>query len=174
MADSTPDRQTVIPPERKAAYYLGMALLGLGFLLFLSNFFTMGGSRITAPLGSPEWDKQFDQKFADHSRSMNTSMYRALGGMALIVAGGFLMRVGKVGLAGAGVVLDPQQARKDVEPWSRAVGGMMNDAVSEIDAVKNLQKPAEPPPPVVKVRCRRCQALNDEAARFCNQCAAGL
>jgi hypothetical protein len=61
-----------------------------------------------------------------------------------------------------------------VEPWSRAVGGMVNDAASEIDAVKNLQKPAEPPPPVVKVRCRRCQALNDESARFCNQCAVSL
>lgn len=165
---------TEISHERKTAYYLGMVLIGLGVLLFISNFFTMGGSRIDAPPGSPEWSKQFDQKFADHGRQMDNSMYRAIGGMALMVAGGFLMQVGKVGLAGAGVVLDPQQARKDVEPWSRAVGGMVQDAVSEIDAVKNLQKPAESPPPVVKVRCRRCQALNEEAARFCNQCAASL
>ncbi len=27
---------------------------------------------------------------------------------------------------------------------------------------------------VVKVRCRSCQALNDEAAKFCDQCGAGI
>ena len=43
-----------------------------------------------------------------------------------------------------------------------------------IAGFEKVQKPADPPPPVVKVRCRRCQALNDEAARFCNQCAASL
>ena len=171
----TPMPNTEISQNRKNAYYGGMVLTGLGFLLFISNFFVgfgeMSGPR--APVGTPEWNDQFDKKFENHGRQGQSMMVRALGGMALIVAGGFLMRVGKVGLAGAGVVLDPQQARKDVEPWSRAVGGMVNDAASEIDAVKNLQKPADPPP-VVKVRCRRCQALNDEAARFCNQCAASL
>lgn len=29
-------------------------------------------------------------------------------------------------------------------------------------------------PSVVKVRCRSCQSLNDEAAKFCNQCGAAL
>jgi hypothetical protein len=166
---------TEISPNRKTAYYGGMVLIGLGFLLFISNFFItageMGGPK--APLGSPEWNEQFDKKFENRGSDMQGMMFRALGGMALIAAGGFLMRIGAVGLAGAGVILDPQKARKDVEPWSRAVGGMVNDAVSEVDAVKNLQKPADPPP-VVKVRCRRCQALNDETSRFCNQCAASL
>ena len=27
---------------------------------------------------------------------------------------------------------------------------------------------------IIKVRCQRCQALNDESARFCNQCGAEL
>ena len=34
--------------------------------------------------------------------------------------------------------------------------------------------PAEPPEPVVKVRCRGCSALNDEHAKFCNQCGAAV
>ncbi|HUR52843.1 MAG TPA: hypothetical protein VMZ71_01845 [Gemmataceae bacterium] len=134
----------------------------------------MGEPENRPPLGSPEWHAQFDKRHEEHGRFGQGMMFRALGGMGLIVLGGFLTRIGAVGLAGSGVVLDPQKARKDVEPWSRAVGGIMNDAVSEIDAVKNAQKPAEPPPPVVKVRCRRCQALNDETAQYCNQCAASL
>jgi hypothetical protein len=169
---------TEISPERKAAYYGGMVLMGLGFLLFISNFFfvagKMGEPDKRPPLGSPEWHEQFDKRSAESGRFGQGMMFRALGGMGLIVLGGFLMRVGAAGLAGSGVVLDPQKARKDVEPWSRATGGIISDVVSEIDAVKNLQKPAEPPPPVVKVRCRRCQALNDEASRFCGQCAASL
>jgi hypothetical protein len=32
----------------------------------------------------------------------------------------------------------------------------------------------EPEAPEVKVRCRNCQALNDEDARFCGQCGASL
>ena len=169
---------TEISPERKAAYYGGMTLIGCGVLLFASNFFLLAGefgaSAPRAELGTPEWHKQFDAKM-ERGRGFGSGMiFRALGGMALMVAGSVLMRVGAVGLAGSGVILDPQKARKDVEPWSRAVGGMVNDAVSEVDAVKNLNKPPEPPPPIVKVRCRRCQALNDESAKFCNQCAASL
>jgi hypothetical protein len=69
-------------------------------------------------------------------------------------------------------VLDPEKAREDVEPWSRMAGGMIDDAVSEIEVAKKLGERADSPK--VKVRCRKCQALNDEEARFCNQCAAPL
>ena len=30
------------------------------------------------------------------------------------------------------------------------------------------------PQPQVKVRCRKCEALNDEAVRFCNRCGAAI
>jgi hypothetical protein len=38
------------------------------------------------------------------------------------------------------------------------------------------RRPAEPPKPgeVVRVRCRSCAALNDESAKFCNQCGNAL
>ncbi|HHY87500.1 MAG TPA: SHOCT domain-containing protein [Chloroflexi bacterium] len=99
-----------VSPDRKAAYYLGMGLMGIGFLVFLSNFFVAFGG------GFP---------------SMEGMMARALIGMGLIVFGAFLRSIGARGLAGSGVVLDPQQARRDVEPWSRMAGGMLQDAVEE-------------------------------------------
>lgn len=34
--------------------------------------------------------------------------------------------------------------------------------------------PAPPPAQVVKVRCMACQALNDEAARYCSACGKPL
>jgi hypothetical protein len=38
------------------------------------------------------------------------------------------------------------------------------------------QRPADRPPNegVIRVRCRSCQSLNDEQAKFCGQCGAGL
>lgn len=49
-----------IPSERKALYYLGMAFIGAGLLLFLSNFFIMFDSgsslpRNDIPMDDPKW-----------------------------------------------------------------------------------------------------------------------
>ena len=75
--------------------------------------------------------------------------------------------------AGSGVVLDPEKARKDVEPWSRMGGGVVQDALSEIEVVKKIEDRFDSPKPqVIKVRCRSCRMLNDETAKFCNQCGA--
>jgi rRNA maturation endonuclease Nob1 len=76
-------------------------------------------------------------------------------------------------------VLDPQRSRKDLEPWSRAAGGMTDDALDEIELAKKLGKKLDEPTaaaaePVVKVRCRGCSALNDEKAKFCSQCGAAM
>ena len=102
----TPQKQ--IPPERKALYYGGMALTGIGLLLFLSTFVTF-----MANFGN------FDN-FDAQARSEG---FRAFGGMVLMMIGGFMMNVGAKGWAGSGIVLDPEKGRKDVEPWSRMGGG---------------------------------------------------
>ena len=153
-----------ISPERKTLYYAGMGCTGLGMLLFLSVF-------VTGCMNFGNFDN-----FEGNAKS---SMARGIGGMALMMAGGFLMNLGRHGAAGSGVVLDPRRMRQDLEPWNRAAGGMTNDALDEIDLAKKLGKkldePAGPPPePVVKVRCRECNALNDEHARFCNQCGKAV
>jgi hypothetical protein len=153
----TPNKQ--LPPERKALYYGGMGLTGVGFLLFISVFFT----------GAANFGN-FDH-FEERARS---EMFRAITGMVLMMAGGFMMRVGAKGWAGSGVVLDPEKAREDVEPWSRMAGGVAQDALSEVEMVKKIEDRLEASPPAVKIRCQKCQALNDEAAKFCNQCGASI
>jgi hypothetical protein len=94
--------------------------------------------------------------------------------MGLMVVGGILMSVGARGAAGSGLVLDPSRARQDLEPWSRMGGGMVQDALSEVNVVRKIEEGAAHPQPQVKIRCRKCQALNDETAKFCNQCGAPL
>ena len=105
-----------ISPKRKTAYYIGMALMIIGGLLFISIF-------ITAALNFGNF-RNFDSQ-------MSSSMIRAIGAVVLIIAGRLLMTLGVRGLAGSGVVLDPAKARKDVEPWARMAGGIVKDAVEE-------------------------------------------
>lgn len=153
-----PNRQ--IPGNRKALYYLGMAASGVGMLLFLSVFVMM-----VANFGN------FD---ADFGQRIQSGGVRAVTGMLMMIVGGVLMKIGSRGWAGAGVLLDPERARKDVEPWARMGGGMVQDALSEIDAVKESHGRPAASEPQVKVRCPACRALNVETAKFCNQCGAAI
>lgn len=149
-----------ISAGRKAIYQIGIVLIVIGAISFLSTF-------LTAAL---------------HANSFNADTFdsvpiRAFGGMILMVIGGVLTNLGRMGLAGSGVVLDPEQAREDVKPWSKMAGGVINDTISEIDLVKNLAEGnagEEAPTQIIKVRCRACQALNDETAKYCNQCGQAI
>jgi hypothetical protein len=152
-----PERQ--IPPERKTFYYVGMTLNVIGVLMFLSTFVTF-----MANFGN----------FNNFEARARSDGFRAFGGIALIMVGQIIMNIGARGWAGAGVILDPDQARKDVEPWSRMSGGVLQDTLSEVEVVKKLEDRLEPPEPQIKVRCRQCQSLNDESAKFCNQCGSVL
>jgi len=146
--------QRNISEERKTAFYVGSVISGIGLLLFLSVFASMAIHFGDFSLG-PEFGKSM--------------AIRGFGGFFLIVVGQIIRGIGARGLAGAGVVLDPQKQRSDMEPWSRMAGGMVNDALSEVDALKPTIVT-----PSVKVRCPKCRALNDEAAKFCNQCGGPL
>ncbi|WP_165069706.1 zinc ribbon domain-containing protein [Paludisphaera rhizosphaerae] len=150
--------------ERKALYYAGMAVGAAGFLLFASNFLF-----IASGFGDPT-------AMVGGARGF---IWRALGGMALVVAGQAMRNVGARGLAGSGMMLNPGQARRDMEPWSRMGGGMMNDALDEVpvvrDAVARLGDPeGARVVEVVRVRCPHCKSLNDEHDRFCGQCGERL
>lgn len=154
------EQQKGISPQRQTAYYVGMALVGLGFLLFLSVFVSS-----VATFGS----------FDNFETRVSNFALTALVGMGMMIVGGLVMNLGAKGLAGGGALLDPQKARKDLEPWSRMTGGMIHDAISEIDAVKHLEKIApRESETVVKIRCGNCQALNDEDSKFCKQCGSVL
>ena len=171
---NTPTRQ--IPPERKAIYYGGMALIAVGLLLFVSNFFAgpeIGGRNRPQP-GQPDFWERAQEQHEEFGRGMKASMVRAILGMGLMVVGGILMNIGVRGPAGSGLVLDPEKARQDLEPWSRMGGGVIQDALSEVNVVKKIEEGIGNPKLQVKVRCQKCQGLNDETAKFCNQCGAAI
>ena len=67
-----------ISEGRKTAYYLGMVLMIIGGLLFASTFVT------------------FAMNFGDHSSfasKAQSNMFRAFGGMALLVVGSIIRNV---------------------------------------------------------------------------------
>ena len=106
-----------ISPQRKSLYTVGMVTSVIGGLMFLSTFVT------------------FLMHFGDFSNfesNARSDGFRAFGGMALIIAGGFMMNLAARGAAGSGLKLDPKQARKDLEPWARMQGGLAKDSFDEM------------------------------------------
>jgi hypothetical protein len=143
-----------ISEERNAAYYAGSVLMVLGLLLFVSVFVTSA-----VHFGD----------FSNFEAESRSGMFRALGGMALVVIGAIVRGIGARGLAGSGAVLDPEQARKDLEPFSRQAGGMLGDALDEADVELGGE-----PERVVMLRCSACSKLNQEDSKFCRECGAKI
>jgi len=139
-----------ISEGRKFTYYLGKALVVVGLLSFASTFFTAA--------------MNFGD-FSNFEADARSNMLRAFGGMALIVVGAVIGNIGARGLAGSGVVLDPQQAREDLEPFSRMTGGIVKDVLDEADI--HLGGKAER---VVMIKCQACGKLNEEDSKFCQEC----
>ena len=132
-----------------------MGLIILGFILFISSFFVN--------------DMGYDPFFIS---GMPPFFKRALLGMICIIAGGVFMNIGARGVAGSGVILDPEKARDDLKPYSSAAGGMINDIIENIDIVKEKKASEDNKQilQIVKVRCQSCGELNDEDAKFCKSC----
>ncbi len=137
-----------ISAKRKTLYYLGMGMTGVGLLLFLSTFI------------------QFMRPQDLFGAGPGSMMTRPFIGILMIAGGQFLRHLGARGSAGSGLVLDPEKARDDLAPWSKMAGGMVNDALDETELKKDKE--------VIRVRCRSCGTLNDEEARFCDQCGEPL
>ena len=144
-----------ISEERKTAYYVGMALMILGLLLFCSTF-------VSGIMNMGNFDN-----FQARVRSVAA---RALVGMALSAVGRAVMGIGARGLAGSGAILDPEKAREDLEPYSRMAGGMLKDGLDEA-GIDLGSKPAER---VVMIKCRECGKLNEEDSKFCQECGKPL
>ncbi|MDH3583200.1 MAG: hypothetical protein OER86_03195 [Phycisphaerae bacterium] len=146
-----------ISKERKNAYYLGMGLGAVGLLMFLSTFVIF-----IANFGN----------FDNFDSRAKTSAALAFGGMLLMMAGGAIRRVGAAGAAGSGLVLDPAQAREDLEPFSRQAGGMLQDVLDEADI-----RPSDfggGSERVVMIKCQVCAQLNEEFSKYCQECGSRL
>ncbi len=111
-------KRTNISPERKAIYYIGITLIVIGGITFFSVF-------ISGALHFGD--------FSNFKERAQSEMLRSMVGMALIFIGGILSAIGRAGAAGSGIILDPQKARTDLEPWSRMAGGLVKDAIDEAD-----------------------------------------
>jgi hypothetical protein len=172
-------QQRQIPEGRKALYYLGMALIVLGFVLFIASmlispiiqhhttpssglvFHDSNGNLVPPPLGFPlSSATPAAPSFSDFESNAHHTMIQSLFAMLIIVAGSVMMSIGKRGLAGAGVILDPEAARSDVEPWSRMAGGMVKDALDEAE-IKLGSQPATDKMPFDE-RLHRLQKLRQE------------
>ena len=143
-----------ISPSRKAAFYVGMALMIIGGILFASTFVTFIGS--------------FGE-FAGAEVRIKSAAIRGFGGFVLFALGAFIRSVGAFGGAGSGVVLDPSRARRDLEPFSRMAGGILKDALEETEI--ELKRPDKP---VVMIRCRDCGKLNEDDSKFCQECGQAI
>ena len=137
--------QRQIPPERRRIYYIGLGVTIVGFLSFLSVF-------ITGALHFGDFSN-----FAERGRS---EAQRAIIGMVMIIAGQYITRIGRMGLSGSGLKLDPEEARRDVEPWARMTGGVVKDALDEA-GLKPGGSPAGPDLPFDE-KLRRLQKLRDD------------
>jgi len=144
-----------ISEERKRAYNIGLVVMIIGGILFLSVFVTAIGD-----FGDVGGFESQMQSFA----------LRAFGGIILLVIGGFIRGIAARGLAGSGVILDPEKAREELEPYSRMVGGMVKDAVEETD----LHLGRATPERVIMIKCLSCGTLNEENSKFCQECGARI
>lgn len=143
-----------ISAERKTIYYIGTGIMILGGILFASTFVT------------------FAMNFGDFSNfdsDVKSDMGRAIGGMFCLFAGGIIRGIGARGLAGSGVVLDPEKARQELEPYSRMAGGMVSDALDEADVSLGRK-----PKTVIMIKCQSCRKLNEEDSKFCQECGKPL
>lgn len=144
-----------VSAARRTTFYLGTVLLVAGGLVFASLFFTVA----VVAMGGP-----------DTERVIPSFVVRMILAAALLLIGGALRAVGARGLAGSGVILDPQRARRDLEPYARMAGGMVKDALDEAEI-----KTAEAGPErVVMIRCPSCNRLNEEDSKFCQECGRKL
>ncbi len=170
-----------VTEEQKAGYGFGQILVGLGFALFFVGMLTMGSNFFssnqpsmpqdtgTSILGMDKELEQFRAKSDKMANTAGTAMVFGVVGMIIIIVGGLVGSLSAKGAAGSGLILDPEQARKDLEPFSRMEGGMLKDALDEAGLI-----PDKPDEPLVKVRCLQCKELNDEDSKFCKNCGSPL
>ena len=140
--------------KRKTTYYVGMGMMILGCLLFMSTFFTFA-TMFSRPMFT----------------SMASFVIKPVIGMLLMISGTIVMNIGAKGAAGSGIILDPEQAREDLKPFNEAKGGMINDVVSNIDVIDQFTNPRTTTE-VIRIKCRSCGALNEEDAKYCKSCGS--
>lgn len=142
----------------RGALALGIAgglLMIIGLCLFFSVFFT--GMSVEAPSSPTLVPRGFSGSMSGRiTMGPPPEFVRGVVGMLLTAVGGFLIKVATgIGLVG------------NAGPISSWFGR---------NVLSNLQGQSQPgvhqTKTVTKIRCRNCQALNDETAKYCSQCGS--
>ena len=151
---------------RKVVYIIGNIFLVVGVILFMSSFFTSFGF----------FQGRFE--FIERLGFVGSFMFLPVFGFALIFVGSLLKALGRGGLAGAGLILDPERERRDAEPFSRSKGGKFADSYDEFRSESKIHEDLErvrvSQKEKIMVRCPKCKTLNDEDASFCKSCGEKL
>jgi hypothetical protein len=71
---------------------------------------------------------------------------------------------------------DMQKKAQDRARSRRMKAEQAQEAVTgpAVAAVPKAEDRPDSAAPLVKIRCPKCRALNDESAKFCNQCGAAI
>ena len=129
-----------ISEGRRTGFYVGMGMQILGGLLFASGFF-------------PSKVHEFLPACS----------------ITLLFIGGKIRGSGARGVAGAGILADPETARHELEGDSRMASGITKDRFEDA----NLGLAGEPTT-VITVRCSSCGELSQESANYCHGCGRKL
>jgi len=160
-----------ISQERKSLYTVGLVMQIIGCCLFALPFITIVIFMISA-VSSDDLPRGFV--------AVPIAFGFGFAGFVLIAGGGFVRVLAARGKAGSGLVLDPQQARKDVEPWSRMQGGVLKDTLDEAgvnlgQVARQLGNAGNPAPQtLIMLKCTHCGKLNEEDSKFCQECGDAL
>jgi hypothetical protein len=157
-----------ISPERKKLYNAGLVMIIIGGCLFGLPFLAIPLIMIVSFLG---YDGAGPPKGLI---GLPIVAFFSFIGFGLIVGGGAMRIIAAKGKAGSGLVLDPEQAREDLEPWARAGGGIVKDALEEADINLSKLGGGSEPEKIVMIKCRECGKLNEEDSKFCQECGKSI
>jgi hypothetical protein len=152
-----------ISEDRKKLYNAGLVMMIVGGCLFALPFLAIPLVMITSLIGG------IPGSFPRGIVAVPIAFFFAFIGFGLIGGGGAMRTIAARGKAGSGLVLDPEQAREDLKPWTGLAGGMVKDTLEEADIHLGGS-----PSQVVMIRCQNCHKLNEEDSKFCQECGKPL
>jgi ribosomal protein L40E len=148
-----------IPRERKMLYCVGLTLIGVGLVLILSPF-----ARLIASFGTID-------NFEDPA---TFEVFRAFGGLILLIVGRFLWHVAANGWTGLGILLNSEWPKKVADLQNGMNVRTARDALWDVDAVRRIEVHLQSTEHQASTVCRKCHAANTKSSQFCNQCGSAL
>ncbi len=180
------DERKINPPHagvRQVLRIAGPIILALGVLLTVHGFTgAFGGGERSGGFGPrrdafpPDFDsaaRRMHDDFESTGRRMRSSAGCIFAGFALIFVGGVMTGFGFMGAVARYKAAEIAPVGKDA--FNYLAAGTHEGVKTVAGAVgEGLAQGLRGPGQKTVLRCHKCNAENDAAARFCSQCGAGL